>query len=82
MGPWDPLGYTLGGIVLGVFGTVAWQWWASLGRLNLPRHLSQDPLDPGYGLAKQLDIIRNARFGTLRVIRGMKDDKKEDGNEG
>lgn len=76
MGAWEPLGYTLGGVVLGVLGTVAWQWWSSLGRLNLPRHLSQDPVDVDYGLSKQLDVIRNARFGTLRVVRGNTSDQE------
>ena len=76
MGAWEPLGYTLGGVVLGVLGTVAWQWWSSLGRLNLPRHLSQDPVDVDYGLSKQLDVIRNARFGALRIVPPHNDDKE------
>jgi hypothetical protein len=77
MDDWVPLGYALGGVVLGVLGTHAWQWWRSLGRLNLPKHLSGDSFQVDYGLSKQLDVIRNARFGSLRVIQGYKDDQEK-----
>lgn len=80
-GSWSDLGWALAGSLLTILAQYAWKLYRSLGhKANFRIPPEVDP-GPDYGLMRQLDVIRNARFGHLRVIKGSKGEesvKKED----
>lgn len=81
MGSWEALGWAVGGGVLALLFQHTWSRFWSLGHRRNFRVPPEVHPDPGEDLMRQLDIIRNARFGRLRVIEGHKKDKR-DKNEG
>ena len=81
MGPWEALGWAIGGGVLTLLVQYAWRLFWSLGHQRNFQVPPEVDHGPDYGLSKQLDIIRNAKFGHLRVIQGYKS-RENDENEG